>query len=85
MKIKSSNSICNITIVFSRKSIGCLKDLLNRYTFEDINEQGVITSPITGYNSLCELPNMAIYIDDNIQISEKEVLAGLLLEIATSM
>lgn len=129
-----------ITIVFSRKSIGCLKDLLNRYTFEDIvpyiqqlsshipvenvneyyarlksyeatptdksiriasrfegcypridmnacmlNEQGVITSPIIGYDPLCELANMAIYIDDNIQISEKEVLAGLLLEIATSM
>lgn len=129
-----------ITIVFSRKSIGCLKDLLNRHRFEDImphiqqlsshipvehvneyyarlksyeatptdksiriasrfegcypridmnacvlNEQGVITYPIIGYDSLCELANMAIYIDDNIQISEKEVLAGLLLEIATSM
>ena len=129
-----------ITGVFSRKSIGRLKDLLNRYQFEDIiphiqqlssqtpikkvnklyeslkfyeatptdksiriasrfedcypkidmnacvlDEHRMIISSVADYDSLSELTSMAIYIDEDVHISEKEVLAGLLLEAAISV
>ena len=48
-----------------------------------LDEQRVVVSPVVGYDSLSELTNMPIYIDKDVHISEKEVLAGLLLEATT--
>lgn len=49
-----------------------------------LNEQRVIVSPVAHCDSsLQELVNMDIYVDEEVQISENEVLAGLLLDMLT--